>query len=86
MGANTLNVDAAALVYNGWTYIPFNMDMNPNVGFVERDNTFNTYIAWFDEHVGDMGWEWVRGDLCARGVLIKDAELATMFKLKFSIK
>lgn len=52
--------------------------------------------AWLIEHAGpeadsdnktdiDGAWKWNRGDRYARGVYIRDPQLATIFKLRFQL-
>lgn len=59
-------------------------------------NLLYDYRIWLDKHAGKNGpelettdalkdWDWHRGDRFARGVYIRDPEVAVMFKLKFGL-
>ena len=49
--------------------------------------TLTEYRDWLEEHAGleQDTWYWCRGDRFAKGVYIKDGQVAIMFKLKFDL-
>jgi len=74
-------------------YIKFpNYEIIP---MVTASDLLRSYMVWLNEHAGNgptindeqllKEWDWVRGDRYARGVYIRDPEVATMFKLKFTL-
>jgi hypothetical protein len=70
----------------GWTFIDFGDLDNESPGrWGELNSMITGYRTFLNKEAGtqDYDWKWVSGDRYARGVLIKDAEIALLFKLKF---
>lgn len=72
----------------GWTHIDFGDLDKKSIGeWKTMTNTVSLWRAWLNCNAGtqDYEWMWVSGDRFARGVLIKDPEIALLFKLTFPL-
>jgi hypothetical protein len=69
-----------------WSYIKF-PPFNYTPGWVDQSDAIDSFRGWLEEWGGveDYKWYWHRGDRFAKGVYIKDADVAIMFRLRFDV-
>jgi hypothetical protein len=68
-------------------YIDFGAFFEKETNHWARSRWINEVREWLDEQCGkeEVDWEWVRGDLFGRGVVIKNIKDATAFRLRFGV-
>jgi len=69
---------------DSWTYVPLNYDTDSRP-WSTLTTLMNSYRAWLEANVSPQGkdWEYRTGNMFAKGIYIKDAQAATVFKLTF---
>jgi len=70
-----------------WVYIKF-PDFDAMAFLKYPGTTLTEYRKFLETTAGPeyIAWIWARGDRFARGVFIKDVEVATLFKLRYDLR